>query len=209
MMATPQTGIPSSPCRVSPFHSPLPGLQASSATPTQGLEGLGFSLAQIPDKGFHGHYSQFLCTLLPPPGHASQPACCLGPEAVWRMGRSVASDCSPPSSSVHGILQAWILEWEAIPFSRGISLAQGLNPGLPHRGQIFLPSEPPAKPVREGKRHARLLIMPEMVPHRSLPHPLWERSGSQEADSSVHFKTAKLALELSPDTIGYIFFNSK
>ena len=27
-------------------------------------------------------------------------------------------DCSPPGSSVHGILQAEILEWVAIPFSR-------------------------------------------------------------------------------------------
>ena len=27
-------------------------------------------------------------------------------------------DCSPPGSSVHGILQARILEWVAIPFSR-------------------------------------------------------------------------------------------
>ena len=27
-------------------------------------------------------------------------------------------DCRPPSSSVHGILQARILEWVAIPFSR-------------------------------------------------------------------------------------------
>ena len=30
-------------------------------------------------------------------------------------------DCSPPSFSVHGILQARILEWVAIPFSRGSS----------------------------------------------------------------------------------------
>ena len=30
-------------------------------------------------------------------------------------------DCSPPSSSVHGILQARILEEAAIPFSRGLS----------------------------------------------------------------------------------------
>ena len=30
-------------------------------------------------------------------------------------------DCSPPVSSVHGILQARILEWVAIPFSRGSS----------------------------------------------------------------------------------------
>ena len=30
-------------------------------------------------------------------------------------------DCSPPGSSVHGILQAGILEWVATPFSRGYS----------------------------------------------------------------------------------------
>ena len=30
-------------------------------------------------------------------------------------------DCSPPGSSVHGILQAWIPEWAVISFSRGSS----------------------------------------------------------------------------------------
>ena len=30
-------------------------------------------------------------------------------------------DCSPPGSSVHGILQVRILEWVAISFSRGSS----------------------------------------------------------------------------------------
>ena len=30
-------------------------------------------------------------------------------------------DCSPPGSSVHGVLQAKILEWIAMPFSRGSS----------------------------------------------------------------------------------------
>ena len=33
-------------------------------------------------------------------------------------------DCSPPGSSVHGILQVQILEWVAIPFSRGSSQAR-------------------------------------------------------------------------------------
>ena len=131
----------------------LPGLQARTAVHTQGLEGLGFSLAQIPDKAFHGHYSQFLCTLLPPPGHASQTTCCLGPKKVWSMSHSIMSDYSPPGSSVHESLQARILEWEAIPFSRGISLTQGLNPGLPHYGQIILPSEPPGKPAQGEKQH--------------------------------------------------------
>ena len=30
-------------------------------------------------------------------------------------------DCSPPGSSVHGILKTRILEWGAMPFSRGFS----------------------------------------------------------------------------------------
>ena len=30
-------------------------------------------------------------------------------------------DCSPPGSSVHGILQARILEWVVVPSSRGSS----------------------------------------------------------------------------------------
>ena len=30
-------------------------------------------------------------------------------------------DCSPPGSSFHGILQAKMLEWVVIPFSRGSS----------------------------------------------------------------------------------------
>ena len=40
-------------------------------------------------------------------------------------------DSNPPGSSVHGILQARILEWGAISSSRGIFLTQGLNLYLP------------------------------------------------------------------------------
>ena len=46
-------------------------------------------------------------------------------------------NCSPPGSSVHGILQAGILEWVAIPFSRGISPTHGSHTGLLHCGQIL------------------------------------------------------------------------
>ena len=46
-------------------------------------------------------------------------------------------ECSPPGPSVHGLLQARVMEWVAIPFSRGSSLIQGLNLGLPHYRQIF------------------------------------------------------------------------
>ena len=46
-------------------------------------------------------------------------------------------DCGPTGPSAHGILQARILEWVAIPFSRGPALTQGLNPGLLHCRQIL------------------------------------------------------------------------
>jgi len=36
-------------------------------------------------------------------------------------------DGSPPGSSLHGISQARILEWVAMPSSRGIFPTQGLN----------------------------------------------------------------------------------
>ena len=74
-------------------------------------------------------------------------------------------DCSPPGSSVHGILQARILQWLAISFSRGSS---------PPRDQTLiwfqadsLPSEPPGtlqkdrgkmmKEKRQGERGKPLL----------------------------------------------------
>ena len=52
----------------------------------------------------------------------------------WKPGLrvEVTMDCSPPGSSVHGILRVRILEWVAIPFSRGSSRPQGSNPGLPY-----------------------------------------------------------------------------
>ena len=45
--------------------------------------------------------------------------------------------CSPPGSSVYGILQARILEWAARPSSRGIFPTQGSNSGSPHCRQTL------------------------------------------------------------------------
>ena len=44
--------------------------------------------------------------------------------------------CSPPGSSVHGILQARILEWVCHSFLLGVFPTQGLNLGLLHCSQI-------------------------------------------------------------------------
>ena len=53
-------------------------------------------------------------------------------------------DCSLPGSSVHGILQARILEWVAISFSRRSSQPR-IEPGSPALQADALPSEPPGK----------------------------------------------------------------
>ena len=54
-------------------------------------------------------------------------------------------DCSPPGSSVHGILQARILKWDVISFSRGSSKPR-LKARSPALQANSLPSEPPGKP---------------------------------------------------------------
>ena len=60
-------------------------------------------------------------------------------------------DCSLQGSSIHGILQARILEWIAMPSSRGIFPTQGLIPHLLCLLQwqagffFFLPLVPPGK----------------------------------------------------------------
>ena len=56
-------------------------------------------------------------------------------------------DCNLPGSSVHGILQARILEWAAISFFRGL-----LNPGIEPRSPALkagsLPTELQGKPQK-------------------------------------------------------------
>ena len=55
-------------------------------------------------------------------------------------------DCSQPGSSVHGILQARILEWVACPPSVDLS-DPGIKPGSPAFQADSLLSEPPGKPI--------------------------------------------------------------
>ena len=55
--------------------------------------------------------------------------------------------CDPMDYTVHGILQARILEWVAFPFSRGIVPTQGSNPRSPTLQVNSLPAEPQGKPL--------------------------------------------------------------
>ena len=54
-------------------------------------------------------------------------------ESLW--------NCSPPGSSVHGILQVRIREWVAMPFSRELP-DSGIEPESPALQPDSLPSEP-------------------------------------------------------------------
>ena len=51
-------------------------------------------------------------------------------------------DCSLPGSSVHGILQARVLEWVALPSSRGSSQPRDQTQVYPHFRQILYQLSP-------------------------------------------------------------------
>ena len=65
------------------------------------------------------------------------------------VAQSCPNLCDPMDFTVHGILQARILEWVAFPFSRDRP-----NPGIEPRSPALqvdsLPAEPPGKPRNTG-----------------------------------------------------------
>ena len=83
-------------------------------------------------------------------------------------------DCSPPGSSVHGIFQERILEWVAMPSSRGSSQPRD-------RAQVSalwvdaLPSEPPGKPKNTGVGSLSLCQenFPTQESNQDLLHRRW------------------------------------
>ena len=64
--------------------------------------------------------------------------------------------CNPMDYTVHGILQARILEWVAIPFSRGSSQL-GIEPKSPTLQSGSLSAEPPGKSKNTGVGSLSLL----------------------------------------------------
>ena len=57
--------------------------------------------------------------------------------------------CDPMDYTVHGILQARILEWVAFPFSQGF-LNSEIKPRSPALLADSLPAEPQGKPKNTG-----------------------------------------------------------
>ena len=83
-------------------------------------------------------------------------------------------DCSPPSSFVHGIFQARILEWVTISYSRGSAQPRDQTQVSCAAGGFFT-IKPPGKPMRAGvvvqsPNRARLFATPWTAAHQvSLP----------------------------------------
>ena len=86
--------------------------------------------------GFVGHAFAFVCLCV-----------CLVAQSCLTLYNP--KDCSPLGSSVHGILQARIVEWVAMSSSRDLP-NPGIKPRSPALQEDSLPSEPPGKPKNTG-----------------------------------------------------------
>ena len=82
--------------------------------------------------------------------------------------------CNPRHYTVHGILQARILEWVAFPFSRGSSQprAKSRSPAMQVES---LPAEPQGKPknTRLGSLSLLQQIFPTQKSNWGVPHCRW------------------------------------
>ena len=70
--------------------------------------------------------------------------------------QSCTTVCNPMDYTVHGVLQARILEWIAFPFSEDLP-NPGIEPGSPTLQADSLPAEPPGKPKNTGVGSLSLL----------------------------------------------------
>ena len=73
------------------------------------------------------------------------------------------TDCSLPGSSVHGILQAGILEWVATSFSRG-SCPPGIEPASPALAGGFFTTELQGSPIVKTEQWEKHYIWMQVIP---------------------------------------------
>ena len=114
-------------------------------------------------------------------------------------------DCTPPGSSVHGILQARMLEWGSHSLLQGIFLTQGLNPGLLHCRWIlyqrsYQESPGPQRSLRELEVLAAYTV-------RGTP-PLTQASSVGGPSPEPHCRPGSLALSALVHLVLYCLFPS-
>ena len=79
-------------------------------------------------------------------------------------------DHGPPGSPVHGILQARMLEWAAISFSRGVFLTQGLNSSLLYFQGDSLPLSHQGSPSAHSSIQFSHSVMSDSLQPRGLQY---------------------------------------
>ena len=91
-----------------------------------------------------------------------------------KVAQSCPTLCDPMDYTVHGILQARILEWVAFSFTRG-SPNPGIEPRSPTLQTDSLPAEPQGKPKNTGVGSLSLLqrIFPTQELIQALLHCRW------------------------------------
>ena len=127
-------------------------------------------------------------------------------------------NCSLPGSSVHGILQARILEWVAIPFSKGSSQPRDWT-CVSYIGRCIdrcildhcTAPEKPHKLIYEGIKNNYSIwrcrysplyscLFPQFNRHKSLkekcvPTSYWQENGDQKQTCKLQFATQRTALD--------------
>ena len=83
-----------------------------------------------------------------------------------KVTQSCPTLCEPMDYTVHGILQARVLEWVAFPFSTGSSQPQGSNPRLVHCGWILFQLSHKGSPGLLEKRKKYLIQRVTANEHR-------------------------------------------
>ena len=116
-------------------------------------------------------------------------------------------DCSPPGSSVHGVLPARMLEWVACPPPGDIP-----NPGIKPRSPALqldsLPAEPQGKPENTGVSSLSLLqhIFPTQGLNPGLLHCSWilhqlRHKGSPKQRENESHKGGHSSRNIDPDPL--------
>ena len=107
-------------------------------------------------------------------------------------------DCSPPGSSVHGILQARIQEWVPFP-APGDLPNRGIKPIAPALLADSLSSEPPGKPHLSW--YLSRYRLPPFFNHMSPPSlssKPWASNVSREKALSIYLSADQSVFSLMP-----------
>ena len=97
-------------------------------------------------------------------------------------------DCSRPGSSVHGLLQARILEWVAMPSSRGSSQPR-IKPASPAVQVDSLPTEPPGKPTLYIRTSLVAQLVKRLFTMRETGVQSLDREDPLEKEMAIHSST--------------------